>query len=146
MHTFNIKHCKYCCICKYWYDPTNSAITPVAPNINVWGVATDMYDDRKKCLKTNLPKSAVNSCSRFECKLLILWYLFYSLFYILLLAFLYSHSVIIRTFMFYIVFIKVLFMQLIEGRLASPFPNLSSTLKEFMEYNVSFREVIPCPR
>ena len=70
--TFNIKHCKYCCICKYWYDPTNSAITPVAPNINMWGVATDMYNDRKKCLKTNLPKSAVHSCSRFECKLPVL--------------------------------------------------------------------------
>ena len=69
MHTFNLKHCKYCCICKYWYDPTNSAIAPVAPNINMWGVATDMYNDRKKCIKTNLPKSAVDSCSRFECKL-----------------------------------------------------------------------------
>ena len=56
-------------ICKYWYDLTNSAINPVAPNINMWGVATDMYNDRKKCIKTSLPKSAVDSCSRFECKL-----------------------------------------------------------------------------
>ena len=73
MHTFNLKHCKYCCICKYWYDPTNSAIAPVAPNINMWGVATDMYNDRKKCIKANLPKSAVDSCSRFECKLPVIW-------------------------------------------------------------------------
>ena len=65
----NIKTVKKCAFCKYWYDPTNSAIAPVAPNINMWGVATDMYNDRKKCIKTNLPKSAVDSCSRFECKL-----------------------------------------------------------------------------
>ena len=29
-------------------------------------------NDRKRCLKTNLPKSAVNSCSRFEYKLPVL--------------------------------------------------------------------------
>lgn len=50
----------------------------------------------------------------------------------------YSHSVIIRTFMFYIVFIKVLFMEPIEGKSALPCPNLSSILKEYMKYNVSF--------
>lgn len=68
MHTFNAKHCKYCCICKFWYDPTNSAITPVAPQINSWGVNGDMYQ-QKTCMKTNLPKPAVGSCPKFESKI-----------------------------------------------------------------------------
>ena len=51
--------------------PCNSAITPVAPNINSWGITSDMYNDRKICQLNNLPKSAVDSCPRFECKLIL---------------------------------------------------------------------------
>lgn len=68
MHTFSSKSCKYCCICKNWYDPTNSAITPVAPTNNTWGIVCDMYNDRKMCLKSNINKSAVDTCGKFECK------------------------------------------------------------------------------
>lgn len=69
MHTFSAKMNKYCCICKNWYDPCNTAIMPVAPNNNTWGIVSDMYNDRKMCTLTNLPKSAVDTCSKFVCKL-----------------------------------------------------------------------------
>lgn len=68
MFVFNAKSCRHCCICKNWYDPANSAITPVAPNINQWGITCDPYNDRKMCMRTNLPKSAVDTCGKFEIK------------------------------------------------------------------------------
>ena len=71
MHVFNAKQARYCCICKNWYDSCNAAITPVEPSINSWGVSSDMYNDRKMCQLSNLLKSAVDSCPRFECKLIL---------------------------------------------------------------------------
>lgn len=41
MPTANIKTIKKCAFCKYWYDPTNSAISPRSPKINLWE-----YDDK----------------------------------------------------------------------------------------------------
>lgn len=48
MLTANIRTIKKCALCKYWYDPTNSAISPRFPKINLW-----QYDDtaRMKCLQ-----------------------------------------------------------------------------------------------
>lgn len=68
MMVFNIKTSRSCAFCKYWYDPANSAISPKAPNINLWNV-----DDKCKnmCLKTNIEKKATATCSRFELKLAI---------------------------------------------------------------------------
>lgn len=43
MPTANIKTAKKCAFCKYWYDPTNSAISPRSPKINLWE-----YDDKCK--------------------------------------------------------------------------------------------------
>ena len=48
----NIKHIKKCAFCKNWYDPTNSAIAPKAPNIGLW----EIKDTNQKCmcLKKNI--------------------------------------------------------------------------------------------
>lgn len=50
MQTVNIKSIKKCAFCKYWYDPTNSAIAPKTPQHNLW-----QYDDtaKMKCLQKN---------------------------------------------------------------------------------------------
>lgn len=44
----NLKTAKRCAFCKYWYDPTNSAIEPKNPRSNTW-----KFDDhcKKMCLK-----------------------------------------------------------------------------------------------
>ena len=47
----NVKLSKKCALCKYWYDPTNSAITPVNPKIGIWEI--NDTDKKSKCLKTN---------------------------------------------------------------------------------------------
>lgn len=62
----NIKTAKKCAICKYWYDPTNSAIMPRSPKINLWTI-----DDKckKKCLKKNYEMQSTAFCGRFENKL-----------------------------------------------------------------------------
>lgn len=67
MQTVNIKSTKKCAFCKHWYDPTNSAIEPKAPNINLW-----RFDEKKrcKCLKRNIDRPAFATCSSdYECKL-----------------------------------------------------------------------------
>lgn len=62
----NIKTVKKCAFCKHWYDPTNSAISPRSPHINLWE-----YDDKckKKCLKKNYDMAASSFCGKYECKL-----------------------------------------------------------------------------
>ena len=69
MPTANIKTAKKCAFCKYWYDPTNSAISPRSPKINLWE-----YDDKckKKCLQKNYDMSANAFCGKYECKLEIM--------------------------------------------------------------------------
>lgn len=66
MPTVNIKTVKKCAFCKYWYDPTNSAISPRSPKINLWE-----YDDKAKmkCLQKNYDMKASAFCGKFECKL-----------------------------------------------------------------------------
>ena len=66
MNTINIATTKKCAVCKYWYDPTNSAIMPRAPQINLWE-----YDDKAKrmCLKKGSMVSAGRFCGKYCCKL-----------------------------------------------------------------------------
>ena len=63
---YNVKSRK-CAFCKYWYDPTNSNISPKSPNMGFWQI----LDTTKKttCLKKNLQVSACATCPKFECKL-----------------------------------------------------------------------------
>ena len=60
------KNSKYCAICKYWYDPCNTAITP-----RVGGKHWD-FDPKAKheCTKKgNRLTAGIYSCPMFECKL-----------------------------------------------------------------------------
>lgn len=61
----NVKISKMCAFCKHWYDPTNSAITPKAPQIGLW-----QYDEKAvhKCLVRGINMPARQMCKNFECK------------------------------------------------------------------------------
>ena len=64
----NIKHMKKCAFCKHWYDPTNSAIAPKAPQIGLW----EIKDINQKCLcmKKNINMVANGFCAAgYDCKL-----------------------------------------------------------------------------
>ena len=67
--TINIKTTKKCAFCKYWYDPTNSAINPKSPKNNLWE-----YDEKAKCmcLQRNYDMSADTSCGEYKLKLEIM--------------------------------------------------------------------------
>lgn len=49
-----------------WYDPTNSAISPRLPKINLWE-----YDEKAKmkCLQKNYDMKASAFCGKYECKI-----------------------------------------------------------------------------
>ena len=64
---FNIKTAKKCAFCKYWYDPTNSGIAPVTPNIGIWKIV-DM-NQKCMCLRKNLKMNASAFCSNYDLKL-----------------------------------------------------------------------------
>ncbi len=68
MMQFNIRNSgmKKCAFCKFWYDPTNSAIRPKNPVTGIWE-----YDGniQKKCLINNGMRKATMWCSKYECKL-----------------------------------------------------------------------------
>lgn len=57
---------KRCAFCKYWYDPTNSAISPKNTIIGVW-----RYDEKAKklCTKRNIHKYAFEICHYYESKI-----------------------------------------------------------------------------
>lgn len=57
----NIKHTKKCAFCKYWYDPTNSAIVPKSPAIGMWEIKD--INQKCMCLKKNIPMPANAFCS-----------------------------------------------------------------------------------
>ena len=64
----NIKQMKKCAFCQYWYDPTNSAIAPKAPQIGLW----EIKDINQKCLctKKNIPMVSNAFCNAdYKCKL-----------------------------------------------------------------------------
>lgn len=66
MMQIDIRHYKKCAFCKHWYDPTNSAIAPKYPQRSIWELDQKA---KKKCLKTNIEKTAASFCSRYEPKL-----------------------------------------------------------------------------
>ncbi len=57
----NIKSIKKCAFCKYWYDPTNSAIAPKAPAIGLWEIKEP--NQKCMCLKKNIQMSANAFCN-----------------------------------------------------------------------------------
>jgi hypothetical protein len=67
MVNLNIKNAKKCAFCKYWYDPTNSAISPRNPKTNQWTI-TDEHC-KKKCLQKNYDMGSTAFCGKYECKL-----------------------------------------------------------------------------
>ena len=67
MQQFQVKsNFRKCAFCKYWYDPTNSAISSKAPNIGILE-----YDERRqaKCLVRNAEMPAYHGCAKYACKL-----------------------------------------------------------------------------
>lgn len=56
---------KRCCFCKYWYDPTNSAIKPMKGK-DLWEV---VCGQQAKYLIKNCNMYSQNTCSKFECKI-----------------------------------------------------------------------------
>lgn len=63
----NVKTTKKCAFCKNWYDPTNSAIEPRNPKINLWKIKDT--NQKSTCMKKNLKMYANSFCSNYECKL-----------------------------------------------------------------------------
>ncbi len=66
MQQANIKYVKKCAFCKHWYDPANTAVSPKAPQINVW-----LYDEKasRKCLKRNVEMKSGAVCRKYEGKI-----------------------------------------------------------------------------
>ena len=61
----NCKQVKRCAFCKHWYDPTNSAIVPKQPRINLW----EIKECKKLCLKKNYEMAATAQCREYESKM-----------------------------------------------------------------------------
>lgn len=57
----NVKYINKCAFCKYWYDPTNSAIVPKSPAIGMWEIRD--VNQKCLCLKKNLQMPASAFCS-----------------------------------------------------------------------------------
>ncbi len=57
---------KICAFCKYWYDPTNSAISPRDPRVGLWQYDGDV---RKMCTKKGTERRGASGCPDFECKI-----------------------------------------------------------------------------
>lgn len=56
--------CGCCALCKFWYNPTNSAIMPLSGNW--WEYDTEM---KARCMKTfSLTMKGGNSCGKFKSK------------------------------------------------------------------------------
>ena len=58
---------KKCAFCKYWYDPTNSCISPKPHFRGVWEYEDNMKSTCTKCGHRSQP--AWSSCGDFECKI-----------------------------------------------------------------------------
>lgn len=61
----NSSSSKKCAFCKYWYDPTNSAIRPSFGR-GVWEYDADA---KCKCRVKNRDTKGFESCPKFESKL-----------------------------------------------------------------------------
>lgn len=55
----------FCAFCKYWYDPTNSAIEPMPGNTTVWKFDKSANN---KCSKLSLMRKGHMGCGKYECK------------------------------------------------------------------------------
>ncbi len=64
----NIKmhNLKKCAFCRYWYDPTNSAIRPINAVIGTWYYDGEM---KNQCTLRGSSRKGREFCSRFEMKL-----------------------------------------------------------------------------
>ena len=60
----NSERNKWCCFCKYWYDPSCSALT-VHTGKNMYFVEKDA---KCKCIKRNAEILAISTCGQFERK------------------------------------------------------------------------------
>jgi len=66
MQLVDIKKTKKCAFCTHWYDPSNQAIRPKVPKINLWefdGLADNM------CQKKNHNTKAQFFCNQYQCKI-----------------------------------------------------------------------------
>lgn len=57
---------KRCAFCRNWYDPTNSAIVPKAPNIGLWEYEPNQ---KSKCMVQNSERFAAQTCNKFILKI-----------------------------------------------------------------------------
>lgn len=65
---FNIKNGKICAFCKYWYDPTNSYISPQNTTAGFWNFESSA---KCSCTKRNFKNvQATFSCSDYKCKVI----------------------------------------------------------------------------
>lgn len=69
MKTINVKTCKKCAFCKYWYDPTNAYINPRNPRMNLWELDSNATCI---CIQKNIKLPASSVCSKYECKIVLL--------------------------------------------------------------------------
>ena len=60
------KYTMYCAFCRNWYDPANSYIRPLAPNINKWEYDPDAVC---MCMVRNVKRRGCDRCSKFELKI-----------------------------------------------------------------------------
>ena len=65
MKLINVKVCKKCAFCKYWYDPTNTYVSPKTPQMNMWE-----YDNNAMCtcIQKNIKVPAFSVCNKYEGK------------------------------------------------------------------------------
>ena len=64
----DIRKVKRCAFCRNWYDPTNSVIAPMSPQMGIWKILDT--NKRCMCLKKKLLMPAHASCTRdYICKL-----------------------------------------------------------------------------
>ena len=64
----SVKHTKKCALCRNWYDPTNSAISPEAPAIGLWKIKD--VNQQCMCMRKNVKMPANAFCSsEFESKI-----------------------------------------------------------------------------
>ncbi len=68
MPTFNVKNSsKICAFCKYWYDPTNSVISPKEPRLGIWNYDANATNVCTK--RGGQHRACIPGCPDYECKI-----------------------------------------------------------------------------
>lgn len=69
MQLVDIKHSciTKCAFCRYWYDPTNSALIAKNPAAGFWEYNPRM---RNRCSMMNAETAGCQTCGKFEMKML----------------------------------------------------------------------------